>query len=120
MHKYSVRKYSFPQKLRLKENTQFSRVFDRSKKIREDFFSIFYCENNLDYPRIGIVASKKNIRYAYLRNLFKRIVRDSFRLNQEKLQNYDYIVFAYKVEKIDRKELRNKLEKAWENLQKKL
>lgn len=106
--------YSFPRKLRLKESNQFDRVFKQAHKISTGKFAVFYCANDTTNPRLGIVATKKNLPKAIQRNNFKRIVRESFRKKQPKLKNYDFIVFAYKLAtSTPKKELTECLEKLW-------
>lgn len=86
----------FPKSLRLTTKTQFEQTFLQSKKIPTKFCAIFYCKNNLNHPRLGLVVPKKSIRHANNRNTFKRIVRDNFRLNQHLLGAIDIIVLSYR------------------------
>lgn len=110
-------RYRFPQRLKLKESAQFNRVFNQAQKISTNKFAIFYCANDIEFPRLGIIVSKKNIYQAHNRNTFKRTVRESFRQQQHDLGSYDYIVFAYKVATaINTHELRQYLDKTWEKL----
>ncbi len=53
---------------------------------------LYYQLNNLGFPRLGIIASKKKIRLAVLRNKLKRQVRESFRLHRYLLGAYDIVV----------------------------
>jgi len=50
----------------------------------------------LDRARIGLVVPKKNIRLAVHRNLFKRLVRETFRKKKAGLQALDIVVLAKK------------------------
>jgi ribonuclease P protein component len=87
----------FPTKCRLKTKGQFKIVFTKGKKVLSNWFAIFYYKNGLDYSRIGIVATKKNLPSAVMRNKFKRIVRESFRLAaKNRAEGVDIVVFAYK------------------------
>ena len=45
-----------------------------------------------DYPRLGLVISKKNCRRAVNRNRIKRLIREQFRLKQNFLSNMDVVV----------------------------
>lgn len=109
--------YHFPRYLRLKDSNQLDRVFKQARKISTKNFAIFYCANDLAFPRLGIIATKKNIQKANARNVFKRIVRESFRLQQANLKNYDYIVFAYKsAATITKNELFQCLNQQWNKL----
>lgn len=72
------------------------KTFKGSKKISLDGGALFIKPNNLDYPRLGFIITKKNIRNATNRNKIKRVVRESFRLNQHILNGNDIIFVAYK------------------------
>jgi ribonuclease P protein component len=107
---------NFPQELRLKTGTQFKDLFTRAQQISSKKFKIFYLANSLSHPRLGIVVTKKNLHHAYLRNSFKRIARESFRLKQHQLKNCDYLVYAFRAEYLPKKELRLCLDQYWEKL----
>lgn len=52
--------------------------------------------NGLQHPRLGLVIAKKHLRHANRRNRLKRVIRDSFRLQQHNLPAIDVIVLARK------------------------
>jgi ribonuclease P protein component len=107
----------FTKKLRLTTSHQFKQIFQNSKKISSKVGAVFFCQNSCDNPRLGVVASKKNIKLASKRNCFKRQAREIFRLSQNDLGNIDIVVFAYKgAETLDQKELRQSLKKLWQDL----
>ena len=45
-----------------------------------------------DYPRLGMLISKKNCRLAVDRNRIKRMIREHFRLAQHTLVGMDVVV----------------------------
>ncbi|WP_221774916.1 ribonuclease P protein component, partial [Citrobacter braakii] len=51
-------------------------------------------ENGLDHPRLGLVIGKKSVKLAVQRNRLKRLMRDSFRLNQKMLAGLDIVIVA--------------------------
>lgn len=57
---------------------------------------MYYKPNNLGYPRLGIVVSKKTARRAVARNYMRRVLREWFRLNREKLGGLDVVVKVQK------------------------
>lgn len=48
------------------------------------------------WARLGIVVAKKNVKLAVARNRLKRIVRESFRLQQQSLHGLDIVVVIKK------------------------
>jgi ribonuclease P protein component len=114
-------KTKFTKNSRLQNADQFDCVFKKGRRTTSPHFAIFYYSNNLSHPRLGIIAAKKNLAKAVTRNAFKRIVRESFRLLQNKLGNFDIIVFAYRGSAgLPKEELRKCLDKQLEKLTQRL
>ena len=90
-----MNEFSYPRQLRLLTGGDFKQVFSRaSLKVSDRHLLILACPNELDHSRIGFVISKKNIRLAVHRNRVRRIIRESFRLNQHTLPNVDIVILA--------------------------
>ena len=89
-------KYSFSNKHHIREKSEFDRVFKTNKQLKTRLGTLRYCRNNLDYPRLGLVTSKKNVRFAVSRNQLRRLVKEYFRLHQYQLCGYDVVFVAYK------------------------
>ncbi|MEI6746050.1 MAG: ribonuclease P protein component [Methylococcaceae bacterium] len=106
--------FSFPQKSRLKTPADYKKVFTNPTKSSDSYFTLLAVENNFDYPRLGLVVAKKNIRKAVHRNRVKRVVRDNFRRNRHTMINIDIVVLARK-EALDIAPslLQKSLEKHW-------
>jgi ribonuclease P protein component len=111
----SGERHRFPGEFRLKVKWQFRHVFDHGKKIVTKGALIFYCKNELGFPRLGIVASKKSLHEAVQRNYFKRVVRESFRTNRASIKcASDIVVVATRhVLNLGRGELRRCLDNYW-------
>lgn len=108
---------TFPRELRLVTPSQFSRVFDHPVKAVSDHITILAKFNNLDNPRIGLTIAKKKEKTAVGRNRIKRIIRDSFRLNQHNLPNIDIVVIARnQIGEADNKHLHKQLNKLWKKI----
>ena len=45
-------------------------------------------------PRLGLAISKKVQRLAVDRNRYKRVAREAFRLNQNTLSNWEFVIMA--------------------------
>lgn len=46
----------------------------------------------MDYARLGLAVSKRKARLAVQRNRLKRLIRESFRVNQQRLSGLDIVV----------------------------
>ena len=106
--------YGFPPQLRLKKAAEFKKVFTNPVKSTDRYFTLLAAPNDFGHPRIGLAIAKKVIRKAVDRNVIKRTVRESFRLQQQSMANIDIVVLARK-EALDAPPdaLRKSLEKHW-------
>ncbi|WP_428308562.1 ribonuclease P protein component [Lacipirellula sp.] len=76
--------FSFHRSRRLLKKAEFDRVFARRRSQGDGMLILYACENELDYPRIGLVVSRK-AGNAVVRNRWKRCLREAFRLSQHEL-----------------------------------
>ncbi|TQV88594.1 ribonuclease P protein component [Aliikangiella coralliicola] len=86
--------FKFQQELRLLTAKDFSRVFDKAFKVNNKAFTLLARKNNLKHPRLGLVIAKKNLKFAYQRNLVKRLLREEFRVRQHTLDGYDLVILT--------------------------
>ena len=77
---------------RLLKAAEFNRVFDKSVRSSDRYFTVLARHNSLTYPRLGLAISKRKAKLAVQRNRLKRIVRETFR--HSLLANADYVVMA--------------------------
>lgn len=77
-------KLTFPQSRRMKTPADFDRCYKRKRSASNDVLIIYACENGLDHPRLGCSVSKK-VGNAVVRNRYKRLFREAFRLAQHEL-----------------------------------
>ena len=89
--------YRFPKSARLRSQSQFDRVF-RGRCSHADRRIIVYAhracheENSLSGPRLGLTVSRK-CGNAVVRNRWKRMLREAFRLVQHDLPpGVDFVV----------------------------
>lgn len=109
--------YCFPASFKLKNNAQIRDVFNHAKKYQDRNWSFFVKPNRLNHPRLAIIITNKQVSKAAIRNRLKRIIRENFRLNQDKIKDNDIIAFGYKgIEKLTNKELMQCLTKNWQRL----
>ena len=76
--------YRFPKAYRLLKRHQFQRL-SNCKRQTGNWVVSESRENKLDVTRIGITVTKR-FGKAHERNKFKRLVREAFRKNREKLK----------------------------------
>lgn len=85
-------RFTFPQSRRLKNTAQFDHVYGRKRSAADGVLIVYACENELGHPRLGCSVSKK-IGNAVVRNRYKRLFREAFRLLQHDLpQGMDFIL----------------------------
>lgn len=76
--------------------------------------------NSFGHPRLGMAISKKNVKRAVKRNLIKRQLRESFRLEQAIIGDFDVVVLARPgIDALSRQELREQIEECWRKIAKK-
>ena len=82
----------FPPTHRLKSPEDFKRVYDRKRSVSDANLIVYACENALPHARLGVSVSKK-VGGAIVRNRFKRLFREAFRLLQHELPpGIDYVL----------------------------
>ena len=88
---------SFGKKQRLLSAKAFQGVFDNTHlKISHTSFLLLARRNRLTHSRLGMIVAKKNIRLSVDRNRVKRVIRSSYRLNQQNLASLDIIFLVRK------------------------
>jgi ribonuclease P protein component len=88
------RRWLFGANLRLRSKPQFDAVYAGSRRIDDKFFAMRVKPNGLGHPRVGLAVAVKTAGNAVARNRLRRLVRESFRLNQHELPAVDVVVSA--------------------------
>lgn len=105
---------SYSKDLRLSKSIQYQAVYQEKKKLVTTSLIFYIKKNALNHPRLGLSVSKRYIKRAVNRNRIKRINREHFRFNKNKLDSFDIVVVAKKgIEEISDKELFDKLGRQW-------
>lgn len=114
--------FTFPREARLLNSGEFDKVFKKPVRASVTGVTILGSRNgNPGYPRLGLVIPKKCLKRAVWRNRVKRVIRETFRLNQQALPPADFVVMARsKIGEISNAELRSVLKKLWDQISRRL
>src|SRR5262245_25096124 len=75
---------TFPQSRRMKTPAESDRCYARTRSASDGVLVVYACENDLPHPRLGCSVSRK-VGGAVVRNRYKRLFREAFRLCQHDL-----------------------------------
>ncbi|SMN12110.1 Ribonuclease P protein component [uncultured Candidatus Thioglobus sp.] len=74
--------------------SEYACVFKGGKRAKGKYWQVIAKPIADSKSRLGLAISKKVYRLAVDRNKFKRIARETFRLEQQNLSNWDFVVMA--------------------------
>ncbi len=78
----------------LRKTRDFQIVYNQGKSKVNKYLVLYSKKNDLGYNRLGISVSKK-VGNSVVRHHITRLIRESYRLNQDTLkQSYDMVVIA--------------------------
>jgi len=75
---------SFPKELRLRSRTDFRQVYERRCSVGDEMLRLVGRLNEREFSRIGLSVSRE-VGVAVVRNRWKRLLREAFRLSRERL-----------------------------------
>src|SRR5262245_23700543 len=82
--------HRFPKAMRLLSPREFDRVFAERESAGDSTIVLYGIANDLQHPRIGLAVSRK-AGTAVVRNQWKRLLREAFRLKQHELPPIDFV-----------------------------
>lgn len=114
--------YEFARESRLLTPGQFQAVFSKPTRFGSRHFTILITATSLTTQankknRLGLAIAKKRVKLAVQRNRIKRLIRESFRLNQHLLPAIDIVVMVKSgIDQLDNQEINKELTKIWRNI----
>jgi ribonuclease P protein component len=107
--------YSFKKQQRLLHKSDYDHVFNKAQKIANSCFVVLYRDNEVDQARLGLAISKKMVAKSHDRNRLKRLLRETFRVQQ--LPAIDIVILARTgVASMEHSIIINKMSNVWNQL----
>jgi len=105
---------------RLKSKADFERVFQQSVRSTDALFTVLASPSDTGKARLGLAISVRAAGDAVSRNRVKRLVRESFRLNQGAMPPVDLVVMAKSgISSRSNQEIRVSLDTHWQRISRK-
>lgn len=79
----------------LKKNNEFKHVFQKGKYYTGNYIETFILKNSLNKNKLGLAISKK-VGKSTTRNHIKRLIKENYRLSEEKIKEGFTLVFLWK------------------------
>ena len=99
----------------IKKNHQFRWIIKKGKKANKKTVRVFITNNKDNNNKLGI-AIKKNIKSAILRNRVKRVIREIYRLEENKLKKKFNIIVCFNTDVVDFEEIKADIRNAFYEL----
>jgi ribonuclease P protein component len=73
---------------------EYKSIFNNGNMTRGKYWQVMAIKTDTTKAKLGLAISKKVHRLAVERNRFKRIARETFRMQQAELINWEFVVMA--------------------------
>ena len=108
--------FTYPKKEKLKSKTTIDLLFSEGNSVSKFPLRLVYVENkeeNSELMKMGVSVSKKYFKKAVDRNYFKRVLRETYRLNKHILidnleKPYAFMFFYQTKERLSYQEIEEK------------
>jgi len=90
----NMHRLTFPAHKRLRRKSEFDAAYACGRRFGNGFFAVTASSNDKYGARLGMAVAVRTAGNAVERNRIRRIVRESFRLNQHTLPAVDLVVSA--------------------------
>ena len=108
--------FTYPKNERLKSKTTIGLLFSEGKSVSKYPLRLVYCQAEADSEekiKIGVSVSKKYFKKAVDRNYFKRVLRETYRLNKHLLwdnleEPYSFMFFYQTKDRLSYEEINTK------------
>lgn len=106
---------AFTRESRLTASRDYEKVFGKSDRSSDRYFTVLARANDVAHPRLGLAISRRVAPLAVDRNRLRRLAREAFRLSE--LAALDFVVMATKdALGAAKPELRSSLDRHFEKL----
>lgn len=114
--------FTYPKNERLKSKTTIGLLFSEGKSVSKYPLRLVYRQaeaNSEEQTKIGVSVSKKYFKKAVDRNYFKRVLRETYRLNKHLLldnldQPYSIMLFYQTKDRLSYEEINTKMTQLFE------
>lgn len=113
-------KFTYPKNEKLKSKTTIDLLFSKGRSVSKYPLRLVYVESDYGIPedsdqkiKIGVSVSKKYFKHAVDRNYFKRVLRETYRLNKHLLtdnldKKYAFMFFYQTKDRLSYEEIHTK------------
>ncbi len=111
----------FTRESRILTPSQFQNIFSNPTRFSTQHFTVLTTPNNDEQNRLGLAIAKKRVKLAVQRNRIKRLVRESFRLNQHKLPHIDMVIMVKSgVDTLENEDISKQIYGIWRKIDRRL